>query len=60
MELLDKAGSPDGLLLQLDEGMQQLKKLQKQMGDNTAEAVNDFKEGYSWLQVRSNGPRHAW
>ena len=53
MQLLDKAGSPDALLLQLDEGMGRLKRLQRLMGDVPAEAINDFREGYSWLQVRS-------
>jgi hypothetical protein len=48
--LLDKAGSPDGLLLQLDEGIKRLKRLQR--ADSTAEAVSDFEEGYTWLQVR--------
>jgi hypothetical protein len=53
-ELLDKAGSPDGLLLQLDEGMQRLKRLKNMMGMDT-EAIHDFEDDYGRLQVR-----HRW
>lgn len=55
VKLVDKAGSPDGLLLQLNAGIKRLEGLQRLMqslGSDPAVAVSQFEAGYMWLQVR--------
>lgn len=52
LQLLDRAGSPDRLLVQLQNGMERLKAMQCAHGGRNFAELSEFEEGYKRLQVR--------